>query len=82
MFHTLVYFTDIPISKTNLSISIVNTGVLWINATYRPKTGKIYISGFVSSNEWPLEEGLARYTRVRVPRVLMIRRANKQNALL
>ena len=34
------YFIDIPISKTNLSISIVNTGVLRINATYRPMTGK------------------------------------------
>ena len=47
-----------------------------------PKDWKKYILVGLSSRTSSHSRSLARYTRVRVWRVLMIRRANKQNALL
>ena len=47
-----------------------------------PKDWKKYILVGLSSRTSKHSRSLARYTRVRVPRVLMIRRANKQKALL
>ena len=77
LLHRHSYIQNKPIHIHSKHGSVVN------QCNLSPKDWKnIYISGFVQSNEWPLEDGLARYTRVRVPRVLMIRRANKQNALL